>query len=40
MLLSILISASSWAMSWAQAMNPTRRLPESVFEKRARKSDG
>jgi len=33
MLVSILMSASSLAMSCAQAMNPPRSLPNSVFEK-------
>jgi hypothetical protein len=32
MLVSILMSASSLAISDAQAMNPTRRLPDSVLE--------
>ena len=33
MLVSILMSARSLAMSCAQAINPTRRLPDSVLEK-------
>jgi hypothetical protein len=33
MLVSILMSAKSLAMGWAQATGPTRKLPDSVLEK-------